>query len=434
MLRKLVLHNVGPAKDLALDPVAPHLNLLTGDNGLGKSFLLEAAWWALTRTWHETPAVPSAPDASIEHWFDGESKLSQSKSEWMSDDQQWRRVQGPHGKRVWGRSPNPGLVMYVRVDGSFSVWDPARNQRVYSRADGGEAESAAAYQFSASDVLWGLKRRVQLAGQWREETLCLGLVDEWREWQLAADPRFDLLRRLLATLGPDDQPLQPGELIRPYFGDVRALPTIRMSYGQDVPITYAPAGVRRMCMLAYLLAWAMSEHEAESKRRQRAPSHQVIMLVDEIETHLHPRWQLTVLPSLLAAIQGWREMEPPAVQIIVTTHSPLVLTSIEPLFDPSIDALWKLDLVDGEVKIEQDAWRKRGDALMWLESDVFDETRPISPPARVTMDEAAALMANETASEEQANDLRERLRKLLADTDPFWLNWRSWRRSRGWAP
>jgi hypothetical protein len=427
MLRKLALHNVGPAKDLVLDPVAPHLNLLTGDNGLGKSFLLEAAWWALTRTWHETPAVPSAPDAVIEHEFDGESRLSQSKSEWMSDGQFW--------KREPGRPPNPGLVMYARVDGSFSVWDPARNYRLYSRADGGEAESPAAYQFSSSDVLWGLRRRVQAAGQWRDETLCLGLIDDWREWQRAADPRFDLLRRLLAALGPDDQPLEPGHLFRPSLDDVRELPTIRMPYGQDVPITYAPAGVRRICMLAYLLAWAMSEHETESERRQRNPSRQVIMLVDEIETHLHPRWQLTVLPSLLAAIQGWRgEGDRPEVQVIVATHSPLVLTSIEPLFDPGVDALWKLDLVDGAVQIERDVWRKRGDALMWLESDVFDETTPISREAKAAMKAAADLMANESASEEQANRLRARLRAVLADTDPFWLNWRSWRRSRGWSP
>ena len=156
MLRKLVLHNVGPAEDLALDPVAPRLNLLTGDNGLGKSFLLEAAWWALTRTWHETPAVPSAPDALIEHWFDGDSSISQSKSEWVPSEQFW--------KREAGRPSNPGLVMYARADGSFSVWDPARNQRTHTRADGGELESPAAYQFSASDVLWGLRRRVQAAG------------------------------------------------------------------------------------------------------------------------------------------------------------------------------------------------------------------------------------------------------------------------------
>ena len=113
MLRKLVLHNVGPAKDLALDPVAPRLNLLTGDNGLGKSFLLEAAWWALTRTWNGTPAVPSAPDATIEHWFDGESKLSQSKSEWIPGEQFW--------KREPGRPSNPGLVVYARADAVAKV-------------------------------------------------------------------------------------------------------------------------------------------------------------------------------------------------------------------------------------------------------------------------------------------------------------------------
>ena len=29
----------------------PRMNFLTGDNGLGKTFLLDIAWWVLTRTW-----------------------------------------------------------------------------------------------------------------------------------------------------------------------------------------------------------------------------------------------------------------------------------------------------------------------------------------------------------------------------------------------
>jgi hypothetical protein len=426
MLRKLTFHNVGPAKDLVLDPVARRLNLVTGDNGLGKSFLLEAAWWSLTRTWNETPAIPSARDAMIGHEFDGESGLSRSQSKWMPDGQFWKRKRG--------RPPNPGLVMYARVDGSFSVWDPARNYRLYARADGGEAESPAAYQFTSSEVLWGLRRTVLVAGQERQETLCLGLIDEWREWQRAADPRFALLVRLLAALGPGEQPLEPGELVRPSLDDVREIPTIRMPYGQDVPITYAPAGVRRMCKLAYLLAWAMSEHEAESLRRGIPASRQVIMLVDEVETHLHPRWQRTILPSLLGAIQSWQQGAQQDVQFIVATHSPLVLTSIEPLFDPDQDALWKLDLVDGEVRVERDAWHKRGDALMWLISDVFDETTPYSREAEAAMQHAATLMADANATEEQADRARTRLREVLADTDPFWLNWRSWRRSQGWPP
>lgn len=50
MLRALRLCNVGPAPELELT-LAPRLNLITGDNGLGKSFLLDVAWRALTRKW-----------------------------------------------------------------------------------------------------------------------------------------------------------------------------------------------------------------------------------------------------------------------------------------------------------------------------------------------------------------------------------------------
>ena len=50
MLEYLHLKNVGPARELTMD-LAPRLNVITGDNGLGKSFLLDIAWWALTRRW-----------------------------------------------------------------------------------------------------------------------------------------------------------------------------------------------------------------------------------------------------------------------------------------------------------------------------------------------------------------------------------------------
>ena len=53
MLERLELENVGPAPEMMLN-LAPRMNLITGDNGLGKSFLLDVAWWALTRKWPET--------------------------------------------------------------------------------------------------------------------------------------------------------------------------------------------------------------------------------------------------------------------------------------------------------------------------------------------------------------------------------------------
>jgi DNA repair ATPase RecN len=50
MLKSLHLKNVGPAPEMTLE-LGSRMNLITGDNGLGKSFLLDVMWWALTRRW-----------------------------------------------------------------------------------------------------------------------------------------------------------------------------------------------------------------------------------------------------------------------------------------------------------------------------------------------------------------------------------------------
>jgi hypothetical protein len=54
MLRQLKLRNVGLRAPINFEPVAPRLNLITGDNGLGKSFLLDVSWWALTPCYPKT--------------------------------------------------------------------------------------------------------------------------------------------------------------------------------------------------------------------------------------------------------------------------------------------------------------------------------------------------------------------------------------------
>ena len=58
MLKYLHLNHVGLAPDIQVE-WADRLNLIAGDNGLGKSFLLDLAWWALTRTWAGAVALPT---------------------------------------------------------------------------------------------------------------------------------------------------------------------------------------------------------------------------------------------------------------------------------------------------------------------------------------------------------------------------------------
>jgi hypothetical protein len=120
MLEYLHLKHVGPAPEMRFEP-APRLNLVTGDNGLGKSFLLDVAWWALTRTWSGTIALPTTQKtATIEYAVHGKDGVAEPvTSKFRREDQSW-----PIDAK---RPPIPGIVVYARVDGGFSVWDPARN-------------------------------------------------------------------------------------------------------------------------------------------------------------------------------------------------------------------------------------------------------------------------------------------------------------------
>lgn len=47
-----------------------------------------------------------------------------------------------------------------------------------------------------------------------------------------------------------------------------------------------------------------------------------IVFIDEVDEHLHPRWQKTIIPTLKKLL--------PQIQFIATTHSPLTLVNTAP--------------------------------------------------------------------------------------------------------
>ena len=120
MLESLQLKHVGPAAEMTMD-LAPRLNLITGDNGLGKSFLLDVAWWTLTRTWARGPVIPKpGAKAEITYQYTKKTKPAYAfKSTYEAARARWTVKQS--------RPPIPGLILYAQVDGGFSVWDPMRN-------------------------------------------------------------------------------------------------------------------------------------------------------------------------------------------------------------------------------------------------------------------------------------------------------------------
>jgi hypothetical protein len=412
MLEHLRLEDVGPVLSQELK-LARRVNIITGDNGLGKSFLLDAAWWALTRTWASLPIrpAPGAKNASISFRFKGVVKSSEYKSVFNKKAQSWS------GKA--GRPANPGLVLYAQVDGGFSVWDPARN---YWRSKGGldVQERPPAYLFQSADVWDGLEEG--------GKHLCNGLVRDWASWQKEKGESFERLKAVLDRLSPSPtERLEPGSLTRISLDDVRDIPTLKTSYGQEVAVLHASAGVKRIIALAYLLVWAWEEHKKASELLGQSVAGQIIFLIDEIEAHLHPRWQRVILAAILGVIDELSAKSEVQVQLVCATHSPLLLASVEPIFDEALDSLFLLDLREGKVALEEIPWAKQGDASSWLVSDIFGLRQARSLEAERAIEAAEALMRGDAAvlpSDLRSQEAIDReLRRVLAGHDPFWPRW-----------
>ncbi len=425
MIKNLKLHNVGPAKTIELADMGDRLNLISGDNGLGKSFLLDTAWWALTRKWPAeiNPKLISGKmarpysegEAKIEFTFSGKTKTEDYASSFDRKKQSWT------GRA--GRPPNPGLVLYAMADGSFALWDPARNYW-QQNGDIDVQERQAAYVFNPSQVWYGLPGD-------KSSMLCNGLVSDWAGWQKEKGTTFKKLCGILEQLSPSTkEKIEPGELTRIAIDDVRDIPTLKMAYGQSVPVLHASSGMRRIIALAYFLVWAWEEHVKASKQLDETPTHQIVFLVDEIESHLHPKWQRKIIPALLETVKVLAKNA--TAQVIAVTHSPLIMASAEPLFDENKDAWFDIDLVGKKVELTKRQFSRQGDYVSWLTSEAFDMKSGRSLEAEEALEQAAKAMSSDEIDPKKAKSIDTKLRKVLGETDPFWLRWSYVAEKKGW--
>ena len=433
MLRSLKLANVGPAPEMALE-LAPRFNLLTGDNGLGKSFLLDVAWWALTRRWPQEvnprmisglPAQPRDSTAPSKISLEVRSATTdvQYEATFSKADDTWKGNRG----RPWA----PGLVVYAHADGSFSVWDPIRNY--WSKQDDVDAvERRPAYVFTEAEVWDGLWNQ----NASRPVPVCNGLLYDWAHWINANDHRAEAMATVLQVLAPTPaETFAPGPLVRLSLHDAREMPSIVTHHAGPVPVVHTSAGVRRAVALAYMLNWARSEHDLAAEQTGYPAARQVIILFDEVESHLHPRWQRSILRSLREA--GSAIFADVDFQYLVSTHSPLVLASAEPWFDAEKDAWFDIDLAGDppQVCLQKRPYVPLGTAGHWLTSEAFD----LATDRGSIEAEEAVLKAKEILREPEPElDLVMKvdgdLRRTLPELDPFWVRWNAFVERRGAEP
>jgi hypothetical protein len=401
MLESMHLKNVGPAPEMDLR-LAQRLNLITGDNGLGKSFLLDIAWWALTRTWARYLVLPSPSQGKPRIAYSYTKSTPRSYSYESTYDRKAERWSVNNG-----RPAIPGLVLYAQVDGGFSVWDPARN---YWKTDTPDRPSS--YLFEPHEV-------------WEGNTHCEGLIRDWASWQRENGEAFNMLTKVLQVLSPPGgKPLVPGDLRKLTVDDPKRYPTLRMPYGQDVAVTHSSAGMRRIIALTYLLIWAWQEHIAAAEVRGDDPAREIIFLIDEIEAHLHPQWQRRIVPAVLNVMDALTGNHRSRVQLITATHSPLVLASVEPLFDVKKDAWFDLDLEEARVVLRKREFVRRGEVSNWLTSEAFDLGKARSLEAESAIETALALLHQKDPPWQDVESANQKLHAAgLPDIDPFWVRW-----------
>lgn len=124
------------------------------------------------------------------------------------------------------------------------------------------------------------------------------------------DPQLDAVRRALATFMPDFTNLT-----------VRRKPLRMEVEKQGKRLTVNQLSDGEKCLMA-LIGDLARRLAIANPMRQNPLEGDGVILIDEIDLHLHPKWQRILIPRL-------REIFPNC-QFLISTHSPHVITHIQP--------------------------------------------------------------------------------------------------------
>lgn len=173
------------------------------------------------------------------------------------------------------------------------------------------------------------------------------------------------------------------------FSDGKSLPLSNLSEGQRIVASL----VTDLCIRISLLNPHMNGHAREKTEG--------IVLIDEIDLHLHPKWQKTIVPNLVELF--------PKIQFILTSHSPFIIQSLEWVNGARI-----INLDNDENPY--DFTRRNSRSIEDIAENVMNVSLPQRSEKYLKMKNAAReyfeLLKNASASDEQKNSARKKLREL----------------------
>ncbi|MEZ4471128.1 MAG: AAA family ATPase [bacterium] len=350
-LTHLIAYNIRALEQLRL-ALHPRCTVLAGVNGSGKTTILDSAavvlggfllsdapdGWrreigdrdvravrtdvgnqaGLEPQWPATIHAVAMRETSQLTWSCGRRSLA-SKTVFESSSEDVRRYASPRTLQPF-KSKLPLLAHYP----SQRLWRsaPVTDQGVGDRLDGYTGWHDAAAQLTP------LRDWIRGQEQTRIQQLALAF-ERGQSPDTVHLPALEAVQRTAARLIPDATRLRYDvghQELRVEFKD-----------GRELPLDFLSAGYRDLVALAGDIAWRAAR--LNPQLGADAPQQvEGVVLIDEIELHLHPAWQRTVLPDLMAAFPG--------LQFIVTTHSPQILASVPAEMVRFLDADGHVHLVN----------------------------------------------------------------------------------------
>jgi predicted ATP-binding protein involved in virulence len=152
-----------------------------------------------------------------------------------------------------------------------------------------------------------------------------------------------------------------------------------------VTIDQLSLGYRTMIAWVVDLARRLFKRYSESDNPLAEPA---VCLVDEIDLHLHPKWQRKIIDFLSERF--------PNTQFIVTAHSPLVVQAAQ---DANVALLKRVEVEDGDDYVE-----------------IHNDMEPVGN-LRVDQILTSDLYGLESARPPQLDDLLEERRKILEQSE-----------------
>lgn len=164
---------------------------------------------------------------------------------------------------------------------------------------------------------------------------------------------------------------------------------LRDGQSREIRLELMSDGFRNVTAMVADIASRMAEANPDSEQPLDEPG---IILIDEVDLHLHPNWQRTILSQLCETFRG--------VQFIVTTHSPVVLLG-------ATDLIQVVKMGDGIIDSETDTSYDYYNVGQLLLSPMFGIRRTYSAKWDKMIDRRDDLLSRLELSEQETKELQD---------------------------